>query len=52
MPKKSEDMFNEIKKNFKMFIQYRGKSTEHYAQALKNNSKGSFEKELYIFSQK
>ena len=35
MPKKSEDMLDEIKKNFKMFIQYRGKSTEHYAQALR-----------------
>ena len=35
MPKKSENMLDEIKKNFKMFIQYRGKSTEHYAQALR-----------------
>ena len=32
--KKSEKVLDEIKNNFKMFIQYRGKSTESYAQAL------------------
>ena len=31
---KDKAQIDEIKDNFKMFIQYRGKDTEHYAQAL------------------
>ena len=34
--KKSKEQLDDIKNNFKMFIQYRGKSTEHYAHALHN----------------
>ena len=36
MQKKSKEQLDDIKNNFKMFIQYRGKSTEHYAHALHN----------------
>ena len=36
VPLKSKDQVDEIKNNFKMFIQYRGKSSEHYAHALHN----------------
>ena len=31
---KTKDQLDDIKNNFKLFVQYRGKSTEHYAHAL------------------
>ena len=34
IPKKDKEQLEELKNSFKMFVQYRGKGTEHFARAL------------------